>query len=190
MLIDAERSCLVAVDLQARLLPAIHGAEGVIRQARLVLRAAARLGVPVLISEQYPKGLGPTAPEVAALAPTAKPIRKIAFSAVADDGFRARFEALERTQAVLLGTEAHVCVLQTGLDLLQGAVALFVVADAVGSRDPANARAALGRLERAGATIVTAEMVLFEWLRRADTPVFRELLPWIKDPGIETPPHQ
>ncbi len=189
-LIDAGRSCLVAVDLQARLLPAIHDAKAVIRQARLVLRAAGRLGVPVLLSEQYPRGLGPTAPEIAALAPAAAPIEKIAFSAAADDGFRARYAAVARSQVVLLGTEAHVCVLQTGLgllDLLGDAASLFVVADAVGSRDPANVRVALQRLELAGATIVTAEMVLFEWLRRADTAAFRDLLPWIKDPGIEDP---
>ncbi len=179
-LIEAADSCLIAVDLQERLAPAISGGDAALRKASLLLRAAARLDVPVLLTEQYPKGLGGTLPEIARLAHQAGKLEKIAFSALAEPGFRERLRALGRGQAVLLGTEAHVCVLQTGLDILSDGLALFAVADAVGSRDPADARAALRRLERAGATIVTAEMVVFEWLRRAGTQDFRHLLPYIK----------
>ncbi len=180
LLIEAAASCLVAVDLQERLAPAISGRDKVVRKAALLLRAAARLKVPVLLTEQYPKGLGGTLPEILQLAPGADKVEKIAFSSLADPGFLERYRALGRRQVVLLGTEAHVCMLQTGLDMLSDGAALFVVADAVGSRDPADARAALQRLERAGATIVTAEMVVFEWLRRAGTEDFRHLLRYIK----------
>jgi nicotinamidase-related amidase len=179
-LMEAAASCLIAVDLQERLAPAISGGDGVMRKVALLLRAAARLKVPVLLTEQYPKGLGKTVPEIARLAPQAVKLEKIAFSSFAEAEFRERLRALDRRQVVLLGTEAHVCVLQTGLDLLSDGGALYVVADAVGSRDPADAQAALRRLERAGATIVTAEMVVFEWLRRAGTEDFRHLLPYIK----------
>jgi nicotinamidase-related amidase len=181
-LIEAAASCLIAVDLQERLAPAISGGGEVVRKAGLLLRAAARLKVPVLLTEQYPKGLGTTLPEIARLAPQADKLEKIAFSALAEKGFRERLRALGRRQVVLLGTEAHVCVLQTGLEILGDGSALFVVADAVGSRDPADAQAALRRLERAGAVIVTAEMVVFEWLRRAGTDDFHHLLPDIKVP--------
>ncbi len=179
-LIAVGTSCLIAIDFQERLAPVISGREEILRKAALLLRAAARLEVPVLLTEQYPKGLGPTLPEIAQLAPQAETLEKAAFSALAEPGIEARWRALDRRQAVLLGTEAHVCVLQTGLDILKHGGDLFVVADAVGSRGPADARAALGRLEQAGATIVTAEMVVFEWLRRAGTQAFRDLLPFIK----------
>jgi nicotinamidase-related amidase len=179
-MIDPGRVCLVAVDLQARLAPAIRGLDALLDRAGLVLRAAARLDVPVLITEQYPKGLGGTLPEVLALAPGAPRIEKLAFSAWSEAELPARVAALGRDQILMLGTEAHVCLMQTGLDMLAAAQELFVVADAVGARDPANVELALRRLERAGATLVSAEMAVFELLRRADTKAFRDLLPLIK----------
>ena len=180
MLIDRARSSLLVVDLQARLMPAIHGIDALLDKVRLLLHAAGRLGVPVTFTEQYPKGLGGTVPEILALAPGAARVEKVHFSAWAEPALPSRLNALDRDQIVLLGTEAHVCLLQTGLDLLAASKTLFVVADAVGSRDPGNAEAARRRLKDAGATLVTAEMVVFEWLRRADTPEFRDLLTRIK----------
>ena len=180
LLIEAASSCLLAVDLQEHLAPAIAGRAALLGKARFLLQAAGRLSVPVLLTEQYPKGLGHTLPEIAELAPQAARIEKTAFSSWAEPAFRESFRALGRSQVVLMGTEAHVCVLQTGLGLLGEGVALFVVADAVGSRDPADTRLALRRLERAGAVIVSAEMVVFEWLERAASEDFRDLLPLIK----------
>jgi nicotinamidase-related amidase len=180
MLIESAKSCLILVDLQARLAPAISGRDEVVRNARLLLRAAARLDVPAILTEQYPRGLGATLPEIAALAPGAARVEKVAFCSLDEPAFASRFQALGRRQVVLGGTEAHVCVLQTGMALLADGASVFVVADAVGSRDPRNAAAALRRLERAGAEAVTTEMVVFEWLKRAGTDAFRDLLPAIK----------
>ena len=180
MLIDSARSSLLVVDLQAHLAPAIAEIDALLDKVRLLLYAAGRLGVPVTFTEQYPKGLGDTLPEILALAPGAARIEKVNFSAWAEPALPARLTELNRDQVVLVGTEAHVCLLQTGMDLLGASKTLFVVADAVGARDPGNAEVARRRLKDAGATLVTAEMVVFEWLRRADTPEFRDLLPRIK----------
>lgn len=180
MLIDSATSSLILVDLQARLAPAISGRDEVIRNVRLLLRAAARLDIPMILTEQYPRGLGTTLPEIAALAPDATRVEKVTFSSLDEPAFATQFKAFGRRQAVLAGTEAHVCVLQTGMALLEDGASVFIVADAVGSRDPRNAAAALRRLERAGAEVVTTEMAVFEWLKCAGTDAFRDLLPAIK----------
>ena len=168
------------VDLQERLLPAIAGKENLLRNCTTLLEAARRLSVPLLISEQYPKGLGHTTEHLAGQLAPEEVVEKITFSCLASPDIAARLSALGRPQAVVCGAEAHVCVLQTALDLVARDYRVFVVADAIGSRDPANREAALARLSGAGATAVTTEMVLFEWLKRAATEDFRALLPLIK----------
>lgn len=180
MLIEADGSCLLVVDVQARLAPAVAESEGVVANCAVLMRAAARLGVPILVSEQYPKGLGPTVEALAGLAPPGSVLAKVAFSCLGDADYARRFAALGRPQAVIAGMEAHVCVLQTAMDVLAAGGSAFVVADAVSSRAPDNAAAALDRLAGAGATVVTTEMVVFEWLRRAATPEFKELSRLIK----------
>ena len=137
--------------------------------------AAARLGVPILASEQYPKGLGPTAAELKPLVPEGCTLEKIEFSCAANEPHVNRLRRLQRRQAVIAGIEAHVCVLQTALGLKSAGYDCFVVADAVGSRAPANLAAALARLRDSGIPVVTTEMVLFEWLGCAGTPEFKEL---------------
>ena len=180
MLIDAHDSCLLVVDLQERLLPAVAAADGVIANTRTLIAAAARLEVPILVSEQYRRGLGPTVAPVAETLPAGVVVEKMTFSCLRDAGFAERHKALGRGQAVVAGTEAHVCVLQTVDDLLAAGVDVFVVADATSSRTPASHAAALRRLANEGARIVTTEMVVFEWLERAGTPVFKELSALIK----------
>ena len=179
MHLDAARSLLMVVDLQARLTPAIPGIATLIDRAGLVLAAAGRLGVPVLVTEQYPQGLGPTVLELA-LPEGTTVLPKTAFSAVADSAIEAFLQQADRGQIVLFGTEAHVCVLQTALGLIAKGYAVFVVADAVGSRREESKRLALDRLRQAGAIVVDAEMVAFEWLREADTTDFRALIGKIK----------
>ncbi len=180
MLIDAEESVLVMVDLQERLMPAIAGKEKLLRNCATLLQAARRLSVPLLASAQYPKGLGQTMESLAAGLAPEEVVEKITFSCLAAPEFAVRLSSFGRSQAVICGAEAHVCVLQTGLDLLARDYRVFVVGDATGSRDPANREAALARLSGAGATVVTVEMVLFEWLKRAGTEDFRAFLPLIK----------
>jgi nicotinamidase-related amidase len=175
MLLDRQRSCLLLVDLQERLLPAMAEAARVVANSAVLARAAARLGVPVLLSEQYPKGLGRTVPELAALVPQGPAVEKSEFSCAAAPGYRERLAATGRDQLVVAGIEAHVCVLQTALQFREIGYPVFVVADAVSSRKPESVALALARMRDAGAVPVTTEMVLFEWLGRAGTPEFKEL---------------
>lgn len=170
MLVSADASVLLLVDLQERLVPALHDGPAVVAAAGRLARAAAILGVPVRATEQYPKGLGPTVPELAGHPGLAK----TAFSAVADPGF-ARLLPDGAEEVVVAGAEAHVCVLQTVLGLLAQRRRVLVVADAVGSRRPLDRDAALDRVRRHGAEVVTSEMVLFEWLRDSTHPRFREV---------------
>lgn len=180
MLIERSHSLLLVVDIQARLMPAIHQAEMVELGAVILLDAAARLGIPRLISEQYPKGLGATVPMVAAAAPDITPLAKIAFSCAADAAIAAAVRAANRRQIVLAGAEAHVCVLQSALGFKAAGYDVVIVADATSSRRPESKSVALRRAAQAGITIATVEMVLFEWLGEAGTEEFRAISRLIK----------
>lgn len=180
MVLDAKRSVLIVVDMQERLAPAMHGLEPVLRNAGILMQAAARLAVPVVVTEQYPQGLGRTVEPVAGLAPPGSVVEKVEFSAALNDAFNRRLAELDRPVAVVCGIEAHVCVLQTALDLAGRGVTTAVVRDACTSRVPLSAETAYARAARHGIEIVTTEMVVFEWLRRADSPLFRELSRMIK----------
>jgi len=180
MLLDADKSVLCVIDVQKRLAPAMADPERVVAKSALLMTAAARLDVPVLISEQYPKGLGPTVDALTKMAPEGSIYPKIHFSCADDPDYRARLDALGRTQAVLTGMEAHVCVLQTALGARIAGYQVAVVADAVTSRDPANKAAALERMAANGVEIATTEMVVFEWLKAAGSDAFRELSALIK----------
>ncbi|WP_372839205.1 isochorismatase family protein [Phaeovulum sp.] len=174
--LSAQGSLLLLIDLQARLLPAIAGGDAVLRNAARLVAGARRLEVPLLFTEQYPRGLGATAPELGA-AP-GEVAEKTTFDACRAPGLTARL-APDRA-VVVVGTEAHVCVLQTVLGLIGAGRQVAVVADAIGSRTADNRTAALQRMARHGAEIVTTEMVLFEWLGDASHPAFREIQALIK----------
>jgi nicotinamidase-related amidase len=181
MLLSADDSVLLVIDIQARLLPAMADPDAILARATLLMRAARRLGVPLLVTEQYRRGLGATVPELAALATVSETVEKIDFACTAEPAVRAQLDLLApRRQAVLCGIEAHVCVLQSALGLSALGWQVSVVADAVGSRRDGDRNVALARLEAAGITIVTTEMVLFEWLGRAGTDAFKDLLKLIK----------
>lgn len=180
MLIERSNSVLLVIDIQARLMPAIHQAEMVELGAVILLDAAARLGIPRLISEQYPKGLGGTMPVVAAAAPDVTPLPKIAFSCAADPAIAAAVAATGRRRLVLAGAEAHVCVLQSALGFKAAGYDVVIVADATSSRRPESKTVALRRAAQAGVTIATVEMVLFEWLGEAGTEEFRAISRLIK----------
>jgi nicotinamidase-related amidase len=166
---------LIVVDIQERLLPAIHEKDRVVQNSVRLIQAAGILKVPVFATEQYRKGLGATVPEVAAAIAGFSPLEKLAFSACGAAGFIEALQARQIADAILCGIEAHVCVAQTGLDLLDAGFRVFVVADAVSSRTPENHRLGLDRLRGAGAVIVSTEMVLFELLERAGTEEFKKI---------------
>lgn len=174
LLISPETSLLLHVDLQERLLPAIDGGQTVVDNAIWLTAIARRLAIPIAATVQYPQGLGPFPPALANLLRPGETVAKIHFSAVRD-GCLEKLADFERRQIVVTGCESHVCVLQTVLDLHQSGKQVFVVADAVGSRRAADKEIALARLRAAGVTLVSREMVAFEWLQKAGTDVFREI---------------
>ena len=184
MLLSAKRSHLLVVDIQARLMPAIHEGDALLKNVNVLLQAATRLGVPVSVTEQYPKGLGETVASVVEALPAATPVlTKTSFSAAGDAATAERVAALRgegRDQLVLCGAEAHICVLQTALGFKNMGLDIFVVADAVSSRSPHSVNAACARLLHANCHWVTTEMVAFEWMERAATEDFRALSPLFK----------
>ena len=168
-MMNADTSQLVLIDIQERLAPATLDGERTVQQAGILLEAAALLGVPHTISEQYPRGLGPTVAAIREKADPGRVFDKVHFSCQADD----RLAETERPDTVLCGMEAHVCVLQTALDLDSAGYRVHVVADAVASRTAQNRDLAIERMRKAGIAIVSTEMVLFEWLGTAGHPDFR-----------------
>ena len=167
-LLSAGNAMLVVIDFQAKLMPAIHDGETVLLNAGRLAEAARLLDVPAVLTEQYPRGLGATVPALAEVAPA---VTKMSFDACAEPAF---LEAVAGDrELVVCGCEAHVCVGQTVLTLLEHRRRVVVVADAIGSRVPLSREIALQRMASHGAEIVTTEMVLFEWLRSAEHPQFR-----------------
>jgi nicotinamidase-related amidase len=172
VLLTASGSALLIIDLQERLMPAIHGGDAVVANTVRLAEGAGLLDVPVCATEQNPTGLGPTVAPVAAYPQMV--LAKTSFGAVAEPGF-ATLLPPNTEEIVVAGCEAHVCVLQTVLGLLAARHRVLLVADAIGSRDPANRDAAIDRMVRHGAEVVTTEMVLFEWLRDSLHPRFRDV---------------
>jgi nicotinamidase-related amidase len=200
MLMQAQESQLVLVDYQSRLMPAIHDGAGVLAQAQKLAKVAKALEVPIWGTEQNPSRLGDNDPLLKALCQ--RTLAKMHFSAVEEGlsewlrpaaklpGGNARSlpkhlqKAVpaknDRQAIVIAGVEAHVCLLQTALDLMEDEFEVWVVTDACGSRTVRNQDAAFDRLAGAGAELVTTEMVIFEWLQSAEHPQFKEILAWVK----------
>lgn len=174
MLMNREKSALLIVDVQARLAPFIHDGDRVAENCAWLAQVASRVGVPVVVTEHFPEKIGGTLDNVRAAAAGARFVQKQCFSAQ-DDGCLADTEVDQRRQIVVCGTEAHVCVQQTALSLRWAGKEVFIVADAAGSRDPANRDLAFERMRQHGIEIVSREMVAFEWLQRGGTELFREV---------------
>ncbi|MGL1935932.1 MAG: hydrolase [Fibrobacterales bacterium] len=179
-LLNLDKSVLLIIDIQERLVPSVFNAEEVLANTALLLESARVLGVPVLATEQYSKGLGHTHPELA-LEETIPVYEKTVFSALGTEdaetqGLFSKLKELGRDQIVVCGIETHVCVLQTVLDLMVHTNGwVYPVVDACGSRSELNWNAGIERMSKNGAQLVTAEMVVFEWLEKAGTPEFKEI---------------
>ncbi len=172
MLLDVTRSCLLVVDMQEKLLATMFSRQRLVDNCRRLIDGAGLLNVPVVSSEQYPKGLGPTEPELNIPDP---PVSKMTFSCAGVPDYMSRLIAHGRSSMVITGIEAHVCVLQTAFDLKEAGYECAVVSDAVSSRSARNHRLACARMRDDGIDIVTTEMVLFEWLRTAENPAFKKI---------------
>ena len=179
MLIRSSESVLAVIDMQARLVPAMQAPARTIRNTKTLLAGAEEMEIPILVTEQYPEGLGPTVPELR-LPAAAQVLPKMHFSCLEDPGFSAALQGLGRRQVVLTGMEAHICVMQTAASLIEAGYQVFVVSDATASRSLESEAACIARLTAIGAGIVTTEMVIFEWLGRAGTPAFKKMLAHVK----------
>ena len=174
--LNRNTSALLLIDFQARLMPAIEDGAALVENAQRLLTAVQMFGVPALITEENPAGLGATAPE---LAHAGIPVfHKMSFDACRMPNFAAILP--DRSDLVVAGCETHVCVLQTVLGLIEAGTRVYLVRDAVGSRRSESKEAAIRRLERHGAEIVTTEMVIFEWAETAEDPRFRDALALVR----------
>jgi nicotinamidase-related amidase len=180
--LEAERCALVVIDIQQKLLPPIFGKEQLVRNAQLLIRAAAILKIPALVSTQYAKGLGETVPEIASLLPETKAVDKNLFSCFGSDAFCGALKRLPGSRNILLlcGIESHICVAQTALAALRERYLVHVASDAVGSRTEWNWKIGLDRMRAAGAVISSTEMMIYELMRSSSSEAFKELLPWLK----------
>lgn len=178
MLCDVNNSTLLIVDIQTALSGSMPGKvmDRIIDNTTLLLRSAELLGVPVIASEQYPRGLGEYIPEIQAYIPEdSLRFQKTCFSCCDNEDFMSTLKNSGRTQLILAGMEAHVCVLQTAVELKENGFDVFIAADAVSSRRLDNYQNALERLEHVGAVMVSSESVVFEWLRDAKHEKFKEI---------------
>lgn len=171
---DVGLSQLIVVDMQSRLLAVMHteAMQEVMKNCSILLRSATLLNVPLVVTEQNPMGLGYTAPELTALLAETRPVEKITFSCLAEPKFKRQLTS-DRTHIVIAGLEAHICVLQTALDLIVEGKQVFVVEDAVISRNPANKANALARLRHEGCIVTNTESLVFEWLGAAGGDAFK-----------------
>lgn len=178
-MLSRDNTVLIVIDIQAKLLPTMHEAKRLVAEVRKLIRGAAVMDVPILWTEQYPRGLGPTVPAVAELLP-GRPIAKVSFGCCGEPAFVAALEAVGPRQVLLAGLEAHICVQQTALGLLAAGYDVQVAADAVGSRTPQNRQLALAKLRQAGAVVTSVETALFEMLGAAEGPAFKAILDIVK----------
>ena len=176
LLLQAAQSQLVLIDMQVKLAPAMDltAMQAVTKNCAILLQAANLVQVPTIATEQYPQGLGDTLPELKQYFTNTKPIAKTAFSACAEPTFKQHCHS-DKPQIVLSGMEAHICVLQTALGLLNAHKQVFVVEDAVISRNSTNKTNAIARLRDAGCIITNTESVVFEWLANANHEAFKAI---------------
>jgi nicotinamidase-related amidase len=170
---------LLVIDVQTKLMAKIPSAAVLIRDIAFLIDAGRLLGIPVQATEQYPKGLGPTVPDLAARLPERSD--KLGFSSCAVPSVIENFHRAARPKIVLAGIETHVCVLNTALDLLAAGFRVYLPADAVASRYALDHEMALRRLEQAGAILTTAETCVFEWIGGSDHPRFKEISKLVQD---------
>jgi nicotinamidase-related amidase len=180
--LEADRCALLVVDIQEKLLPPIFQKEQLVRNAKLLIRAANLLKIPAIVSTQYAKGLGGTVPEVASLLPETEAIDKNLFSCFGSDVFCTLLKRLpgNRNTLLLCGMESHICVTQTAMAALREGYIVHVASDAVSSRTEWNWKIGLDRMRAAGAVISSTEMMIYELMRSSASPAFKEMLPYLK----------
>jgi nicotinamidase-related amidase len=179
-ILQKKQTALLIIDVQEKINAVMLDREYLLKNTIKLIKGCKILGVPIFMTEQYPKGLGPTEPEIKEALGDISPMQKMTFSCCGVDGVLSILKKKNIKQVVIGGIEAHVCVQQTALDLLANGYQVHVIRDAVSSRKTTDAEAALARLQTAGAVISTVEAALFELLERAGTPQFKEISQLVK----------
>ncbi len=179
-LLSKEKTILVLIDIQEKLLKVVWKKEELLSNLSKLIRAFKILDIPILLTEQYPEGMGRTDKSISELMNQIEPIEKFCFSCLGKDDFQAKLKSSGRKQVVLAGIESHVCVLQTALDLLDQGYFVYVPYDGVSSRKESDYGNALQRMQKEGVVVGSIESAIFELLKVADSPVFRQILRIIK----------
>jgi len=174
-MLTTDDTVLVLIDFQERLFPVMHEKDKLLRNVLKLIEGAKALEIPIVMTEQYPKGLGTTLPEIKELLPGVKPIEKVCFNCCDEDVFSKALEALKRRQVLIAGIEAHICVYQTAMALFRAGYEVQVVGDCVSSREPENKLVSLFKMGAAGVSPTTMEMALFELLRVASGDKFKQI---------------
>jgi nicotinamidase-related amidase len=182
-MLEVDKTALLIIDVQDRLYRAMHEKEVLAENIEKLIRGVRVLGIPVIATEQYPQGIGPTIPKIATLLDGVPVISKLSFSCCGDPAFLGAFTALNRKQVLIAGIECHVCVYQTTMDLLDRGHEVQIVADGVSSRTAWSRDIGLQKMRDEGAKITSTEIVLFELLKSAGAAPFREISQIIKSEG-------
>jgi len=178
-IIDRKKTAFILVDVQEKFMPVINNIDKVIANSNILIKSAEILQIPLIATEQYPKGLGKTVDAIN-LPEKKAPIEKVCFSCFDSEEFSRKVKELKIESIVLFGIEAHVCILQTSLAALKNNLDVYVVSDAVSSRTPENKAIAIDRMHQSGVFIVSTEMLLFQLLKKAGTEEFRQISKLIK----------
>jgi nicotinamidase-related amidase len=179
-MLEIKDCCLVVVDVQGTLAQLMYDKQALFKNIQTLIKAAKILDIPILWCQQCPDSLGPTIPEIAELLTDNKPINKASFSCCVDENFNVKLQTLNRRQVLLCGIEAHVCIYQTAVDLLRKGYEANVIADAVSSRTEENKQIAINRMSIEGVKVSSTEMALFELLKTAEHPHFKQIAKLIK----------
>jgi nicotinamidase-related amidase len=179
-MLEINNCCLVIVDIQGKLAQLMHDKEFLFRNVRILIQGAKIIEIPILWCQQVPEALGATIPEIAELLTDTEPINKATFSCHTHGPFAAELDKINRREILLCGIETHICIYQTAMELISQDYEVTVIADAVSSRTFENKHIALGRLQSESVKISSTEMALFELLKTAEHPQFRQVAKLVK----------
>lgn len=185
-LIPRENTVLVVIDVQEKLFPLISDKERVLENMRRLIQFARIIGMPIVLTEQYPKGLGLTIPEIRDLISSIKPIEKVEFSCFGSEEFKETIKRLNAKSLIIIGIETHICVMQTAIEGVEEGFRVCVISDATSSRNLEDKMIALERLRNSGVIVASTEMLIYELLKRAGTQEFREALKLIKSLALNS----
>ena len=179
-MLEIKNTVLTIIDIQGNLAHAMHEKESLFKSVKQLIKGVTTLEIPIILTEQNPKGLGPTLPEIKELLPDVTPIPKMSFSCCDEKAYMDAVSAPGKKQALIAGIESHICVYQTSAALLDMGYEVQVAVDAVASRSPENRKLALKKMERMGVKMTCVEMALFELLKTAEHEKFRDIVRIIK----------